>query len=634
MSRIYQRYNQLLKLRKQLHATALSKKRVQLSHLLHNTDILKVALYRVKSNSGGKTAGVDEQTKYTFDKTDFVDLQKSLKDGSYQPEIIRRVMIPKPQGGERPLGIPTFADRIVQETARLLLEPVTEAHFLPANVGFRPNRSQADALQPIMRHLTGDYRLSRKIPRKFRGVTYHWVVEGDIKGAFDTHSHDKLIKQMDRMVSDNYFRSITTKWLKTGIYFDNEYTFPKEGTPQGGVMSPLLFNVGMHPFDEWMFEHFPDKWTFEFLRSRDAGIPYLDALPKTWSGMKDRMKRLGQHSVRYHRFADDFVILATSRTKAEDIKHKLESAIPDLTGMELSREKTKVTHASKGFTFLGIDMGIRNRKEPRYLGQASIRANARRTLPNGKTKFVQEKTPQGYLWHEPNQKRLRGFIDRLKEEVSSKNNFLDDLSLLYRLNEILRGYRYYNTDYLRINDPNAGKVNHIANRSFTKFLRRKHKLSAKAFRRRYYRRNPVTKTMTIAIDKQLRDGSKQPIYLYQIPSTKFVHPRRWDYWQTQIPFESNEHFSQALFVGENLYNRHPAYGMRVYQINREKAMLRDGLECQSCKISNKLEVHHIDPLPVATQWVKLSRSDQVAYHRLSNLQTLCKSCHSKTIRRN
>ncbi len=271
---------------------------------VYRQDVLRQAWSNVKANKGA--AGIDEQTisaaeEYGVQRL-LGEIGEVLLSKSYRPSPVRRVYIPKPDGRQRPLGIPTVTDRIVQAAVKIVIEPIFEAGFADFSYGFRPKRSAQDALREIYKYIN---------------FGCHWVVDADLKSYFDTIPKDKLIKLVRMRITDKFVIKLLSLWLEAGVMEDGKLSHSPLGTPQGGVISPLLANI------------------------------YLDALDRLWV-----KQRLGdrQHDAHLMRYADDFVILcARNPEKYLGIaKQRL-----DRLELTLNSEKTKIKHVREGFNFLG-----------------------------------------------------------------------------------------------------------------------------------------------------------------------------------------------------------------------------------------------------------------------------------------
>lgn len=273
---------------------------------VYRTDVLERAWTQVAQNRGAP--GVDAQTIEAIEAQGvgpfLAELQEELKAGTYRPQAVRRVRIPKPQGGQRPLGIPVVKDRVVQAAVKIVIEPLFEADFSDCSFGFRPKRSAHQARERIRRGIQRD--------------RCRWVVDADIVGFFDHLDHGILLRLLRRRISDRRILALIRGWLKAGVFDGATLLHPTAGTPQGGVISPLLANV------------------------------YLNVLDYLWT---KHYAHLGQLT----RYADDLVILTWQRWQAERAREVLAQLLAKLK-LELSPTKTRVVHLEEpriGFDFLG-----------------------------------------------------------------------------------------------------------------------------------------------------------------------------------------------------------------------------------------------------------------------------------------
>ncbi len=292
------------------------------------------AIHNIKSNHGSETPGVDSKTmrkEYLQRSHSWVikDIQNAFKH--FEPQKIRRVYIDKPGKAEkRPLGIPAIRDRIVQECMRIVLEPILEAQFFAHSYGFRPMRDAPMALEraKLLVHHTG----------------YHWIVEGDISKCFDRIDHAILLKRLYHMgIRDRRVLQIIKAMLKTGVMDECEVN--EEGTPQGGLISPLLANVYLDIMDEWITKQWEIKKTkYPFSK------PY-----RKYKGLR-RTALIPGFLVRY---ADDFIIITDTRAHAEDWKNRLQIFLHSKMKLTLSPEKTLITDIRKKYIkFLGYEYKV------------------------------------------------------------------------------------------------------------------------------------------------------------------------------------------------------------------------------------------------------------------------------------
>jgi RNA-directed DNA polymerase len=331
-------------------------------------DTLEAAWEKVWANDGA--AGVDGQSIKRFEaraELYLTELSTALRNGSYQPQPIRRVEIPKGDGRTRPLGIPTVKDRIVQTAVKFALEPIFEATFRPTSYGFRPGRGCLDALREVAQ-LIAD------------GHTF--VVDADFESYFDTIPHDRLMQRVEERMSDGRILALLRRWLKQDIMRDMERWTPTQGSPQGAVISPLLANIYLHPLDELMAAR-------------------------------------GYRMVRY---ADDFVVLCKSREEANAALAEIRAWVAD-NGLRLHPNKTHVGDCrlvGEGFEFLGyrFEAGRRFvRKKSLDRLKDRIRAKTRRTRGQALARIVADLNPLLHGWFAYFKHAHRGIFRRLDQFI-------------------------------------------------------------------------------------------------------------------------------------------------------------------------------------------------------------------------
>lgn len=332
-------------------------------------DMYYRAYQNLYANKGAATRGVDDDTADGFSEEKINGIIAALTDGSYMPKPVRREYIQKKHNSKkkRPLGIPTFTDKLVQEVLRMILEAVYEPVFSYYSHGFRPNRSCHTALNSLKKEFTG----------------VSWFIEGDIKGCFDNIDHHVLVNIIGKKIKDARLIQLIWKFLRAGYMEDWKYNATYSGCPQGAIVSPMLANIYLNELDQ-----FAEKTAKEFFKPKDkvctteymkaeAKINAVRKKLKTASGTEKaehlrQMKLLKQEKshipfasktdkvMKYIRYADDFIIgVKGDREDCEKLKQQFSIFVSDTLHMELSDEKTLITHSSQSARFLGYDVRVR-----------------------------------------------------------------------------------------------------------------------------------------------------------------------------------------------------------------------------------------------------------------------------------
>lgn len=360
-----------------------------LFNLVTDPAFLLIAWERVRGNKGAKTPGVDGRTALSIavwvGAEKFLgELRTSLKDRSFRPLPVKERMIPKSGGKLRRLGIATIADRVVQASLKLVLEPIFEADFLPCSYGFRPNHRAHDAVAEVR------YFSSR--PRN-----YEWIVEGDIKACFDEISHTALMDRVRKRIGDKRVLALVKAFLKADILGEDRMLRENHaGTPQGSILSPLLSNVALSVLDEYVAQH--------------PGGPGVEQ----WH--RHARRRKGLPNIRLIRFADDWCLMVHgTRADAEALRENIAEVLATM-GLRLSEEKTLITHVDEGLDFLGWRI------------QRHVKAGT---------------VDQRYIYTYPSKKAVANITGKIKA-LCREHPINEDLAdLLRRINSTLRGWCAY-----------------------------------------------------------------------------------------------------------------------------------------------------------------------------------------------
>lgn len=573
----------------------------KLYRYLLRPDIYFVAYKNLYANSGAATKGVNEDTADGFSEAKIDSIIKALADETYQPMPVRRTYIQKKNNRKklRPLGIPTFTDKLVQEVLRMILEAVYEPIFLDVSHGFRPKRSCHTAL--------------KQLRREFNGM--RWFVEGDIKGCFDNINHAVLVGLLSNKIKDARITKLIYKFLKAGYLENWQYHKTYSGTPQGGIISPLLANIYLHELDKFVM-----KLKSEF------DTPGVGQITPEYRELHNEIKRLSHRltkvtgeeremvlaeykskrqklmtipctaqtdkKLKYVRYADDFLIAVKgNREDCQWIKSKLAEFIGDTLKMELSEDKTLITHSSKCARFLGYDVRVRRSGKIKRGGPGHVKM---RTLNGGVELLV------------PLNDKIRQFVFTKGVAMQKEDGSmfpvhrkyligLTDLEIVSVYNAELRGIcNYYGMA------SNFCKLHYFAylmEYSCLKTLASKHKTS-----------------LSKIIDK-FNDGTGKWGVPYE---TKLGNKRRYfaNYADCKGKGSATDYISNAAIV----------YGYAVNTLeNRLKAKV-----CELCGTteSDHYEVHHINKLKNLKGKERWEIA-MIAKHRKTLV--VCRDCHRSII---
>lgn len=434
------------------HCKDSSYKFERLYRILFNEELFYVAYQKIASNGGSTTKGSDGRSIDEMSLARIETLIASLKDESYQPHPSRRVHIPKKNGKTRPLGIPAFEDKLVQEVVRMILEAIYEGHFETTSHGFRPKRSCHTALLHIQKTFSGA----------------KWFIEGDIKGFFDNIDHDVLVGILRERISDDRFIRLIRKFLKAGYVEDWTFHNTYSGMPQGGIVSPILANIYLDKLDKYVKEyirHFdmgtkrrPGKESNDLANERKRTVRKLkkikDGTEK--AALVARLKAIEQERaafpsgdemdgsyrrLKYIRYADDFILgVIGSKEDALRIKEDIKSFLSESLALELSEEKTLITHTGKSAKFLGYEITVtRNNHQRRDVQGRLRRTYGKRVRLNVSMATLRDKL----LEYGAMEIKLRNGKEIWKPKCRSGLIFNDDLEILDRYNRETVGFCNY-----------------------------------------------------------------------------------------------------------------------------------------------------------------------------------------------
>ena len=573
----------------------------KLYRYLLRPDIYFVAYKNLYANNGAATKGVNEDTADGFSEAKIDSIIKALADETYQPMPVRRTYIQKKNNRKklRPLGIPTFTDKLVQEVLRMILEAVYEPIFLDVSHGFRPKRSCHTAL--------------KQLRREFNGT--RWFVEGDIKGCFDNINHAVLVGLLNNKIKDARITKLIYKFLKAGYLENWQYHKTYSGTPQGGIISPLLANIYLHELDKFVM-----KLKSEF------DTPGVGQITPEYRELHNEIKRLSHRltkvtgeeremvlaeykpkrqklmtipctaqtdkKLKYVRYADDFLIAVKgNREDCQWIKSKLAEFIGDTLKMELSEDKTLITHSSKCARFLGYDVRVRRSGKIKRGGPGHVKM---RTLNGGVELLV------------PLNDKIRQFVFTKGVAIQKEDGSmfpvhrkylvgLTDLEIVSVYNAELRGIcNYYG---MASNFCKLHYFSYLMEYSCLKTLASKHKTS-----------------LSKIIDK-FNDGTGKWGVPYE---TKMGSKRRYfaNYADCKGKGSATDYISNAAVV----------YGYAVNTLeNRLKAKV-----CELCGTteSDHYEVHHINKLKNLKGKERWEIA-MIAKHRKTLV--VCRDCHRSII---
>lgn len=568
---------------------------------LYNKDFYYRAYANIYANKGSATKGIDDSTADGFGDDLIETIIDELKDESYQPKPVRRTHIPKKDGKKRPLGIPTFKDRIVQEIVRMILEAIYEPNFSKNSHGFRPKRSCHTALTQIKNTFSGT----------------KWFVEGDIKSYFDTITHQVLIKILRERIKDEKMIRLIWKFLRAGFIEDWRYNKTFSGTPQGGIISPLLANIYLDKFDKWVENTLIPEMNKGTAKSRKRNPEYrslefqMSKIKKLAESTDDtntrneliakyrEMRKVllktphymgmneGYVSIKYVRYADDFLIsVHGSKQDSQTVKDRIKEFLTSELDIELSEEKTLITYGEKGAKFLGYEISIRNEESTK-----KVNGLARR-VRNG---AVQLLMPEGTIEKIIIKNKMVKDINADKWNPLHRTVLvgLSALEIVETYNAELRGiYNYYClAENVAVK---MGQLHYIMEYSCLKTLANKFKSSITKMKKKY---------------------------------------RQGKYWG--IPYETKSGERIAYFYNKGYAKKSNSLDNKVdllfnEYVYRASGELEQRLKANACELCSnsgdkyKYEVHHVNKLK---NLKGKSYSEKIMLARQRKTLIVCQQCH-------
>ena len=556
--------------------------------LLYNRNLYLRAYGRIYSNQGATTKGITAETVDGMSLAKINRIIEALRYERFRWTPVRRVNLPKPNGGTRPLGIPIWPDKMLQEVIRMILEAYYEPQFSDHSHGFRPGRGCHTALSEVVNLWAGT----------------RWFVEGDIKGCFDNIDHDVLLSVLGEKLHDNRFLRLLKYLLKAGYVEDWKYGHTLSGTPQGGIVSPILANIYLDRLDKYV--------ETVLIPANARGT--TRRTNRTWVNLKNQMgyhRERGNHALaaelrkelhrlpsrdphdpdyrrlRYVRYADDFLMgFSGPKAEAEQIKESLETFLRDMLKLELSKEKTLITHAtSQAAKFLGYELMNQQAND-------QLDRNGRRKV-NGR---IGLRVPANII-----EQHCRAYMKNGKPTHRPVLIHDEDYSIVDRYQAEFRGVvEYYK---LALNVSHFGRLQWVMSQSLAKTLAAKHKTTCRKIIRRY--------KSTV----QTEHGERACLKVVK-EQGEGKHPKVTQFGG--IPLKRNR---QAVLVDQQ---------PQRYRFNRNELIKRlEANECEMCGSTEDVQVHHIRALRdlhvkgqrEKPQWV------QIMAARKRKTLVVCWTCH-------
>lgn len=584
------------------HSGNLDYKFERLYKVLFNEEMYYTAYQNIYAKVGNMTAGVDGSTIDGMSMLRIERLISTLRNETYQPNPSKRTYIPKKNGKKRPLGIPAFDDKLVQEVIRMILKAIYEGSFEHTSHGFRPGRSCHTALLDMQRSFNAT----------------RWFIEGDIKGFFDNINHEILINILKERIADDRFIRLIRKFLNAGYVEDWVFHRTYSGTPQGGIISPILANIYLDKFDKYIKEYISKfdrgkkakannlykryepkvrRLADELKNVKDNAdkeqlIKDINAL-KLERGQLSSINRMddGYRRLKYVRYADDFLLgIIGSKEDCEKIKADIKIFLDEKLKLELSDEKTLITNAKKPAKFLGYDVFVRkSNKTTRDKRKWKVRHIGEKIVLNVTTETMLKKL----LAYRALKITTRDSKEVWKPIPRGYMKDLDDLEIISQVNAEVRGfYNYYS---IANNSSYVGTFSYVLEYSMYKVYAMKYQTSINKEKRK----RDINGVFTIPYEN--REGKKRYCRFY------------------------NEGFKRQKTARSAVVDNHP----NVMANRRGRNSLTDRIKakiCEYCGANDNIEMHHVRKLKDLKG--KLEWERRMIARKRKTL-AVCSLCHDK-----